>query len=138
MRKILSLVVVCLLAACGGGGGDAADPVTLSVNTSGTTWKNCVGSVNGAISKHVIVGGKSPYSIRSLSSNLVIGTMSGDVFTASTNGQFGTGDPLVMSDSGSSIWVVTDNMPCDSEGIVEVRDLSKVVANIAITTEAAE
>ncbi len=138
MRKLLTVLSAFLLAACGGGGGDAADPVGLSVNTAGQTYKECVLSVDGQISRHVIVGGKSPYSVQSLSRDLIVGTLSGNVFTPSVNGQFGSRDPLTVSNSGSSIWIVTDNMPCDSESIVEVRDLSKVVVNITINTEAAE
>lgn len=138
MRKLLTVLSVFLLAACGGGGGDAADPVALSVNTAGQTYKECVLSVDGQISRHVIVGGKSPYSVQSLSRDLIVGTFNGTVFTPSVNGQFGSRDPLTVSNSGSSIWIVTDNMPCDSESIVEVRDLSRVVVNITVNTEAAE
>lgn len=138
MRKIFTLIAVCLLAACGGGGGDAADPVVLSVNVAGKTWTECVGSVDGAPSRHVIVGGHSPYTARSLSPDLIVGTMSGSIFTPATNGQFGSQDPMILSDSGASIWIVTNNMPCDSQGIVEVRDLFKTLVNITISTAAAE
>lgn len=135
MCKIFTLIAVFLLAACGGGGGDAEDPVNLSVNIAGKTWTECVGSVDGAPSRHVIVGGASPYAVRSLSPDLIVGTFVGSAFTPAANGQFDSQDPMIVSDSGDSIWIVTNNMPCDSESVVEVRDLGKVLVNITINTE---
>ncbi len=70
--------------------------------------------------------------------NLIVGTMNNTVFTPSTSGQFGMASPLLISNSGSSVWILTDQMPCDSEGVVQVMDAHKAVASITINTEAAE
>jgi hypothetical protein len=137
MYRFSALLIAGVLTGCGGGG-DAADQAAMSITPTGQTWINCVGSIDGAVSRHVIVGGQAPFAIRSTSASLVVGTVAGGVFTPSATGQFGTDAPLIVSGSEPSVWVVTDRMACDSEGIVQVLDLHKAQVNITINTEAAE
>lgn len=140
IKTLFSLPLLLALTACGGGGDVAGDVATFSAIPSEFTWSTACpdgggGGVVGAVSIHIINGGRPPFTLISSVSGLEVGLVSPDnQFLVPPSSMLNSAGDLVL-DGKDPKFAVRASLGCDSDVSVTVLGDDSRSASVSIKVE---